>query len=413
MTTQAHLIPAGAGALRTGLRFSLSPDDDAARTLSSLLAGGWVRSGIGRCFVARQAYAVEHRQGMYPLSGFLAACPRSLAKLCREPALAEIDLRSALFLDTETTGLDPRTGSYAFLVGVGYFSDDGFEISQFFIERPDAERAMLRALADALHGFGLLVTFNGRAFDVPMLAHRLALHDQAHNLHALPHADLLHVARRLWKERLQSCRLANLERHILNIERRGDVPSSQVPALYARYRADGDPRRLLPVFHHNAQDILTLLALATHAEGIFARPFAGLVRDGPDFASLARAYEAAGDTDLALKAYDRALALGLPPAARADACRRSSALYKRRSRIGNAIPLWEDMVRSGRAHSVYPFEELAKHYEHEAHEYARAEDLVVEALRLLPGDACTHTTRRDLEKRLHRIRTKLRSGGET
>jgi uncharacterized protein YprB with RNaseH-like and TPR domain len=350
---------------------------------------------------------------MYPLSGFLSACPRSLAALCREPALAEIDLRSALFLDTETTGLDPRAGSYAFLVGVGYFSDDGFEIDQFFIEGPNHERAMLRALADTLHGFGLLVTFNGRAFDVPMLAHRLALHGQAHSLRALPHADLLHAARRLWKERLQSCRLANLERHILRVERSGDVPSSQVPALYARYRADGDPRRLLPVFHHNAQDIMTLLALATHAAATFARPFAGIVRDGPDFASLARAYEAAGDSDLALQAYDRALGLPLHPAARADACRRASALYKRRSQTGNALALWEEMVRCPRAHSIYPFEELAKHYEHEAHDYARAEELVVQALRLLPGDACTHTTRRDLEKRLHRIRDKLRSVRET
>jgi hypothetical protein len=71
------------------------------------------------------------------------------------------------------------------------------------------------------------------------------------------------------------------------------------------------------------------------------------------------------------------------------------------------------MVRCPRAHSIYPFEELAKHYEHEAHDYARAEELVVQALRLLPGDVCTHTTRRDLEKRLHRIRDKLRSVRET
>lgn len=401
---RARLAPADLG--RRALPPPTGASAERSAPLHDLLPGVWVEGPLGPVFAVRASYPLDHRQGRHALADFLSLCTRSLSALCREPALEGADLTSALFLDTETTGLDARTGALAFLVGVGYFDDGCFQISQFFLEDVAAERAMLRAVGELLDDFQWLVTFNGKGFDAPLLATRFARHGEAHRLDAMPHADLLHPSRRLWKDRLQSCRLTSLERHILGVARTGDVPGSVIPELYARYLADRDARRLLPVFYHNAQDLLALLALSSRAALTYARPFDGHVEHGVDFVSLGKAYEAAGATEMALKAYDRALSMPMHPAVRAEACKRVIPLYKRTAQLEHAVALWEEMVASQATHSIYPYEELAKHHEHVTRQYERAEMLVVQALRLLPRDTCTRTTRRDLEKRLRRIQGK-------
>ncbi|MDQ3328919.1 MAG: ribonuclease H-like domain-containing protein, partial [Chloroflexota bacterium] len=300
--------------------------------------------------------------------------------------------------------------AYVFLVGVGYFENDEFRVRQFFLYDPACEAEMLHAISALVQRFSVLVTFNGKGFDVPMLGARYWSHGQGHAqryLAGMPHLDLLYPARRLWKDRLRSVRLANLERTLLGIRRTGDVAGAEIPELYLRYLHDGAVERLLPVFYHNAQDLLTLATLASHAASVYSDPFSGLVRDGLDFLCVGRAYEAAGDTENAIRAYDRALSLSLHPAAQLDACKRITPLYKRTARHNHAVALWEEMVTSEQQRSILPYEELAKHCEHVLGDLRRAESLVIQALRLLPLDTCTRTSVRDLEKRLRRIQAKL------
>ncbi len=382
----------------------------AAAQLAERLSGVWAEGAKGQYFTAEQTYPRSHRQGDYPLDAFLTMDSRAVARLCREPAIDGVDLSSALFLDTETTGLDTGGSTFVFLVGLGYFERDEFKVRQFFLYDPACEVAMLDAVSALIQRFGVLVTFNGKCFDVPMIGARYWSHGQAHAqsyLAGMPHADLLYPARRLWKERLGSVRLANLERSLLGIHRTGDVAGAQIPEIYLRYLHDGTVDRLLPVFYHNVQDLLTLATLATHAATVYTDPFGGHVRDGLDFLSVGKAYETAGDIDNAIRAYDRALSLALHPAAQHDACKRITPLYKRTARLDHSIALWEEMVASDQRHGIFPYEELAKHCEHVLGDFGRAESLVMEALRLLPLDPCARTTVRDLEKRLHRIQAKL------
>ena len=393
-------------------KYSLRPSPLAAATtkLAATLSGVWAEGTEGRYFTAEQTYPRSHRQGIHLLEDFLAADSHALAKLCREPAINGVDLSSALFLDTETTGLDTGGNTLVFLVGLGYFENEEFRVRQFFLYDPAGEAAMLHAISALVQRFSLLVTFNGKSFDVPMLGARYWPHGQGHAqrfLVGMPHADLLYPARRLWKDRLRSVRLANLERTLLGVRRTGDVAGAEIPDLYLRYLHDGAVDRLLPVFYHNAQDLLTLATLATYAASVYADPFDGRVQDGLDFLCVGRAYEAAGDVDNAIRAYDRALSLSLHPAAQLDACKRITPLYKRTARLNHAVALWEEMVTSERRHSILPYEELAKHCEHVLGDLQRAESLVIEALRLLPLDPCTRTSERDLEKRLRRIHAKL------
>ncbi len=371
----------------------------------------WREHARGRVYVAAESYPLTRFQGTRRLSEYLDSCTLSLARLCREPRIEGVNLSRTLFIDTETTGLHFRSGAFAFLVGVAYFEADRLEVRQYFTHSPEGERAMLALMLEELRPYDLLVSFNGRAFDVPMLDHGLSRHRFRNPLDELPHADLLLAARRLWKERLQSCRLSSLEHHILGITREGDVPSREIPQLYECFLSTGDLARLQPVFYHNAQDLLTLLALTTESVGVYKEPFEGRVRSGLDFLSLGRLYEHAGEMDRALRAYDRALGMPLPRGAREDACRRITPLYKRSAQLESCVAVWESLVATQPCHSVYPFEELAKYYEHQAQDYERAEQVVAQAIRLLPADTCTHTTIRDLEKRLRRIQAKRASSG--
>ena len=166
-----------------------------------------------------------------------------------------------VYLDTETTGLAGGTGTCAFLIGIGTLEGTQFVVRQFFLRDYPEEKAILHALAEILGGFDGLVTYNGKTFDIPLLETRYALARQKSPFGRMLHLDALHPARRLWRLRLESCKLQDLESAVLGIEREGDIPGSEIPAIYFDYLREGDARGLQPVFHHNALDIMTLAAI--------------------------------------------------------------------------------------------------------------------------------------------------------
>ncbi len=372
--------------------------------LDALIPGEWIENELGRCFVAVRTYDGGHSHGPSRLREFLTVSVESLSALGRDPELVQADVSSALFLDLETTGLDRNDNTLVFLVGVGFFCGDRFHIRQYFLDYPGNERPMLLAVRQLLAGHSLLVTFNGKGFDVPMLAGRFALNGIECGLSNFRHLDMLPPARRLWRERLESCRLTSLEANILGLRRTDDVRGDLIPGIYRRYCSDGDPVPLLRVFHHNRQDILTLLGITSVASAVFHDPFSGRVYSPEDFFSLGRLYEAVGDHDRAVRAYRRALSQSLCGPARHEACRRLLPLLRQTER---PVHLLEAMVSSDEDYGVYPFVELAKHYEHELNDLERAERMALIALEKLPHDRCTRTTQRELEKRLERIRHKL------
>ena len=169
-------------------------------------------------------------------------------------ALAADGLEQALFLDLETCGLSSST---VFLAGTMHWNGEDFVLRQYFARHYGEEGPLLRALGEAMTGFRHLVTFNGRTFDVPFLqaravVHRVRLAPPPH------HLDLLHVARRRWRGELADCRLQTIERRVCRRRRVGDVPGEEIPGLYHDFVKHGDPYRLVPVFHHNLLDVITM-----------------------------------------------------------------------------------------------------------------------------------------------------------
>ncbi len=169
-------------------------------------------------------------------------------------ALATLGLESALFLDLETCGLATST---VFLAGTMHWNGSDFVVRQYFARHYGEEAPLLRALDEAMAGFEFLVTFNGKTFDAPVLLGRALVHGVRLRLPPR-HLDLLHVARRRWKGAFADCRLKTLEASVCRRRRAGDVPGDEVPGLYHDYVKSGDPYRLVPVFHHNLLDVVTM-----------------------------------------------------------------------------------------------------------------------------------------------------------
>ncbi len=206
---------------------------------------------------------------------------------------------SVVYLDTETTGLAGGTGTCPFLIGIGAAEGPGFRVRQFFLRDFTEEKAALAALAEALEPYELIVTYNGKTFDIPLLETRYTLARMKSPFARMVHLDLLHPARRLWKLRLESCQLKNLERELLGIARNGDVPGSEIPQIYFDYLRTRSAKGLQPVFFHNALDIVTLAGLTVEAGQAIARAGDGASCDSRDLFSLSRVLERAGASELA------------------------------------------------------------------------------------------------------------------
>lgn len=400
-----------------------SPTPAAGLPVHSIVDGRFVSTRRGEMFVAEQVFPADYRHGQTPLTG--AVPLDEVAAWAQIPSLAETPLEAFVFLDAETSGLAGGTGTYAFMVGVGRFlSTDShlntrtevetakqttFRVEQFFMRDPSEEPALLEALAQALAPARVLVTFNGKAFDAPLLTTRYRLHSIPVPFEDYVHLDLLPLARRLWRDRLPSRALKYLEENVLMAPRTSEeVPGYEIPYLYFDYLRTADASPLKGVFYHNAMDIVALAALTGHVAAILHDPFAGGVQHGLDFIALAKLFEELGKWDRAARLYERGLEGNLPEADFWQAVQRLARLQRRRGDLATAVRLWEQAAAQGH---VYACVELAKHYEHRLHDPAAALVWTQRAVACLaaldlPSYASTHWTT-ELEHRLGRLRTKV------
>ncbi len=215
---------------------------------------------FGTLYCIDRRYDWEHCHGDAPLAPATRANPEAVACLALDPVLAGIDPARVLYLDTETTGLSGGTGTLAFLIGVGWFEDGAFRTEQLLLTQPGREVPMLRRLAERLVRASAIVTYNGKSFDWPLLRNRFVL-----NRVPLPevagHLDLLHCARRVFKYRLESVRLTDVETDVLGFVRVGDVDGGEIPELYWQFLRSGDGALLGPILEHNAHDVVALAAI--------------------------------------------------------------------------------------------------------------------------------------------------------
>jgi len=336
--------------------------------IDKVVTGTYRPSLAGETFVATQTFGEEYRHGQ---ASIRAEAPfDALAAWAREPRFLELPLESYAFLDTETSGLAGGTGTYAFLVGVGRFLEGEFHLEQFFMRDPAEEAYMLEALAEFLAPMQALVTFNGKAFDAPLLLTRYAMHGIPCPFTDFAHLDLLPLARRLWRDRLPSRALKFLEENVLAAPRTSEeVPGYEIPYLYFDYLRSGDARPLKGVFYHNAMDVVAMAALLSHMTAILEDPFGEMVEHGLDVVALGKLYEDLGEWDMAARLFERGLEMEMPEADFWLVVQRLSHLQKRRGDLETAVGLWERAAGQGH---VYAHVELAKYHEHQSRDIAEA-----------------------------------------
>jgi uncharacterized protein YprB with RNaseH-like and TPR domain len=383
---------------RSGVR----PPADRAASLEATLGGTVEETGAGRVLLVRRRFDPDHRHGRHLLSRAREIAPEPLRLLARaEPALQGGRL---LYLDTETTGLAGGTGTYAFLVGVGFFDGDGFEVRQYFMRDLDEEPALLAALDALFRDFDGLVTYNGTGFDLPLLETRFVLARRRWPGERL-HLDLLRAARRLWSARLADCRLGTLEQHVLRFTREDDVPGAMIPAVYFDYLRRKRPGELPRVFEHNRHDILSLAALTGWVAAALARaPEADLHPE--ELVGLGRLWEAM-DLERGLACYRMALDRGLESPGRERALLRLARREKGLARWDEARALWEAATRSARGFDPRPWEEIAKLHEHQRRDFIAARAMVEEALSRAQVHRAPERVVGALEHRLERLTRRL------
>ena len=391
--------------------------------IADILAGAWTESREGAVLVVDRYYTADRLYGRIRVGDIVSTIENGCDALQvlgrawpgRDPRPYTARL---CFFDLETTGLAGGAGTQAFLVGTAVLEDGGIRVRQFLLPGFQHERALLAMVADWGARAGTLVTFNGRSFDVPLIETRYLLHRLEFPLADMPHLDMLHPARALWKQRPtiagpalddDSCRLSVLERHLAGYHRIGDVPGFEIPSRYFRFVRTGDVHGLEAVMEHNRIDLISL-ALVT------ARALA-LITAGPHAAQhprealgLGRLYERSGACDDAECSYahaaNLAAAIGHEPDVRAEALRRLAISRRRAGRMGEAAAAWHELLSVAGCPSMWrreAREALAVHHEHRSRDLDAAKSLVLDVL----AESAGARVRAAAEYRLQRLERKL------
>ena len=382
---------------REGAAEPPSQPDSRLRQAADALGGELVERDGGAVIVVDTFYPADHQHGLLRIGdvpGRAMAVSDEIALLGGVPEPLDAPPRRLLFVDLETTGLSGGAGTYAFLVGCGFFEPHGFRVRQYVMPAYQHERRLLAEVEALVRASAGLVSYNGKSFDVPVLETRYQFNRLQPPFGGLAHVDMLHTARRFWRGAAASpgawpdsdgCRLGTLERTLFGVRRIGDVPGFEIPGRYFGFIRSGDAAPLEPVLEHNRLDIVSLAAMTARA--------VELLKDAPrssrssrESLGAGRLFERSGRLDVAERCYEDAVSRAScergheAPATRAEALRALAIGFRRAGRHADAARAWQSVVDDRRAPAPIrreALEALAIHFEHrscdldEARRFAR------------------------------------------
>lgn len=369
------------------------PHIDAGR-VEDHIPGDSVETPHGSHFETSKFYDGRKRHGTADI-GSLCELPHDLLDGITNGEFPAVPPERWAFLDTETTGLAGGSGTCAFLIGVGRITRGGFEVRQYFMRDYAEEASQLYALSAALEDVDVLVTYNGKTFDIPLLETRYRMTRRIPPFSSMRHLDLLHGARRLWRLRFESCKLTELESRILGHTREDDVPGEMIPYLYFDYLRTRRAARLAPLFLHNVLDIVTLACLTGIVPWAFRDPSACTLRHGAEMVSLARWLRNEGRLEEARKLFRAGISRSLPDSLLFRAMWDLGSIEKKLQCHDAAVGVFSDLASCRNPHRVDALEELAKHYERREKNYRMALECTEAALEI--------EDREELRKRRQRL----------
>ncbi|HBL53579.1 MAG TPA: hypothetical protein DDZ34_06040 [Syntrophaceae bacterium] len=392
---------------RAAMRSKAAQDEARLRGnqgLAEILSGEEIENEHGRFFLVSDRVSGASRHGHRNLLEAFDLDMSAAAMLANNPLVSEYRSSDALFLDTETTGLAGGTGTMAFLIGVGWMEGDHFQVRQILARDFGEEKAALTYLKDIAARKRFLITFNGKAFDINLLATRFIMNRMQSDLPGLPHLDLLHPSRRLLGHRLENCRLATLEADILGVQREGDIPGWEIPQRYFDWLRKRDPRLLASIFEHNRLDVISMATLTAHLVEILTAQAPAPYTHTDDYLAAARLLLTRANATGAQKILDifhdqTCSDFSL------QSKKKLAQLYKRIGRMDEAVQIWRQMAACEPI-EFYAVSELAKYQEHHEQDYSQARALIESAL--AGNNTFSEQEQESLSHRLKRLKARLK-----
>ncbi len=364
------------------------------RELRGDSAGAW--------FHCTSRLPAGHLHGVVALERVLEADGSGAVVLSGDPDLSSFDPTRALFFDLETTGLMGGGGNLAFIVGLATVDPAGtVDLVQFLLREPGDEAALLEAVRPYFEQAETLVSFNGKSFDRHVLADRFVMNRMSPQVVLdVPHLDLIHPARRLYRGTLGNCGLGSLEEACLSVFRLDDLPGSEAPAAWFTWLRTGDPSAVRRVQDHNALDVLSLVALTSHLDRCVRAPDTALL-EPVSLAQAGRLLLERGEPERGEEVL-RLLAQGdASDPTVYGALHHLGKHLRRTERWTEALSLWERMREAAGAEDLHPWKAAAIALEHRLGDPAAALRLVEGLLERL-GAGEGFATQKELDELLHR-----------
>lgn len=381
--------------------FAKSTTEKRNPAISEVVQGSWINTPFGDIFRAEFRYDLAEPYGNLDLRQIHSPdwrLPKEIFQISDTISPTEL-----LFIDTETTGLSGGTGTIAFMIGIGFLEAHYFTVHQYFITQLSHEEGMLGLLGQLFANFNCLVSYNGKAFDIPLLNARFILN----RLPPIPtdtnHIDLLHPTRTFWKYSMENCKLTTVEADLLGLYRSDDIPGELIPDAYFDYLRSRRIDKIERIFYHNRFDVITMLA---NLILIIQAYQSTQPEQNPltDYAK-ARLFNRKKDVARSVAHYEHVLNSEISRSRRQKTALELAALYKKSGNWEKAVALWKNLLDDRYPFSPEPYRELAKYYEHRADDLVNAKAIVEAALGKLP--AHYNAEREELEHRLRRIEQKL------
>ncbi len=342
-----------------------------------------------------------YAHGRFMIDDMLPPTPLEKRYFDWSDATDKLDPGKLLFFDMETTGLG-GAGAVAFLIGFGSITENGFQVRQYFLPDFPDEETMLEAVRAEIRPDTIIVSYNGKAFDLPILTDRLIIQRVERNLEYADHIDLLNSVRRLYRRRLRDCTLSNVEREILDFYRCDDIPGYLVPSIYFDWLNTDNTEQLEGVVEHNRNDIISLFFIIYQIASVLENP-SDKISEPDDILSLAKIFERRREHKNVCRLLENFDDITLAHE-RYDILYLQSLSYKRVGHLEEAAALWESIIVGRSSEAYWAYIELAKYNEHKIKDLTKALRMAEAAQKVCPPRP---SLRLDLQKRINRLTVKL------
>ncbi|WP_078546200.1 ribonuclease H-like domain-containing protein [Litchfieldia alkalitelluris] len=361
------------------------------------------------CMVRKVRYPLNYKHGIYQFNELNQIVSDWNLSTINHPLSSKgFQANQLFFFDTETTGLGGGAGNTIFLLGQATLTNEYVEVIQHFLPNPGAEVALYQSFLKSID-YKTLVTYNGKSFDWPQVKTRHTLiRETVPNLPEFGHFDLYHASRRLWKNKLQSVRLANVEKDILSIHREGDVPGYLAPMLYFNFLENQNPEAIKGVLHHNEIDVLSLITLYIHLSKQLLNN--GLNNSESEKYEVARWLNHLGEEKVAATMYESISGSQTNTSLKAKL--QLAYMYKKQKDYETSLSFFLDVFNEGeRVTKLEIAIELAKIYEHQQKNFEKAIHFTLEAKNIYKTQTSLIRDQNgykndEIEKRLNRLKKK-------